>query len=97
MLLLSASAPISGRYRRSLRRGGRRGTAEPHNDPSVATKLWHMACVTRSDIGEGGNRAGRGAVTRVSRKLHCRAGIVFAAPCSVCVGEWQLLWSTPVD
>src|SRR5277367_5876699 len=78
MLLMSATIPISGPNWRGLRRGGRSGSAEPLNDPSVATKPWHMACVTRTEqVVKGGSRLGRGDATAVSRKLHSSAANFF--------------------
>ena len=59
MLLMSARTPIFEPYRRGLRRGGLPGAAEPLNDPNVAIKAWHMACVFRTEtVGKKGGPFG---------------------------------------
>jgi hypothetical protein len=55
MLLMSAQTPIFEPYRRGLRRGCPLGAAGRLNDPNVATKAWHMACVL---LGNGRQKGG---------------------------------------
>jgi hypothetical protein len=53
MLLMSATAPICGRYRRGVRRGVRRGIVGPLNDPSIAIKLAYGLRRSEWIIGKG--------------------------------------------
>jgi hypothetical protein len=74
MLLLSSTIPISGQSWCGLRHGGRSGNAKLLNDPSVATKPWHMACVGCAEqVVKGDSRLGRGDAAAVSRKLYITA------------------------